>query len=193
MTTIAAIQGNGWAVAAYDSQITTEEDRIFTLPKASGKMLRNGEYLLGVAGDMRAINLLSHVFKPPSPGPGLSRADLDRFMTSKFVPALKTCFESVQYGEKGEQGSTVVVILHSIIYEIGSNYEWCHSVDGIYSVGSGAGYSLGALYHGIGSKKSLTITQAKNLAKNSVAISSKLDTNTGGPIYVVSQTTKEFR
>jgi hypothetical protein len=33
MTTIAAVQGDGWAVIGYDSRITEEEGRSYILPK----------------------------------------------------------------------------------------------------------------------------------------------------------------
>jgi hypothetical protein len=66
LTTIAAIQGEGWAVIGYDSRVT-EDNRIFVLPKDSGKVVKNGHYIFGAAGDMRAVNLLAHTFKPPVP------------------------------------------------------------------------------------------------------------------------------
>ena len=49
MTTIAAIQGEGWAVVAYDSRVT-EENRSYVLPKDAGKVVRNGGYIFGAAG-----------------------------------------------------------------------------------------------------------------------------------------------
>ena len=58
MTTIAAIQGEGWAVVAYDSRVC-EDNRSFILPKDAGKVVRNGQYILGAAGDMRALRLLT--------------------------------------------------------------------------------------------------------------------------------------
>jgi hypothetical protein len=61
LTTIAAIQGPSWAAIAYDSRVT-EENRIFVLPKDAGKVVKNGQYIFGAAGDMRAVNLLAHTF-----------------------------------------------------------------------------------------------------------------------------------
>jgi hypothetical protein len=39
MTTVAAIQGENWVVVGYDSRVT-EEQKIYTLPKENGKLLR---------------------------------------------------------------------------------------------------------------------------------------------------------
>jgi len=96
VTTIAAIQGEGWAVVAYDSRVT-EENRAYVLPKDAGKVVRNGSYILGAAGDMRAVNLLAHTLKPPVPAPTDVGIKLDKFISSKFVPALKACFSNYSW------------------------------------------------------------------------------------------------
>lgn len=186
MTTIAAIQGDSWAVIAYDSRIT-EDSRAFTLPNISGKVAQNGPYLLGAAGDLRAINLLHHTFKPPAPSPSMRGARLNEFISSKFIPALKTCFDDAQYGEKGAQDSSVIAVVNGTVYEIGSNYEWCHDQRGIYAIGTGGTYALGALYESNDGRRKKTLTTARSSLKSALAIASLLDVNTGGNIHVVTQ------
>lgn len=186
MTTIAAVQGDGWAVVGYDSQVT-DDSRVFILPKDNGKVVRNGPYILGAAGDLRAINLITYVFKPPAPADDIYGIELDRFISTKFIPSLKSCFETANYGEKGEQDSTILVVVRGVIYEIGSNYEWCHDSVGLHGIGSGAGYALGALYNSLGGKNP-TVQQARNSVKSAVEIAAKLDSHTGGPVYTLSQT-----
>lgn len=186
MTTIAAIQGDTWAVIAYDSRIT-EDSRLFTLPNISGKVAQNGPYLLGAAGDLRAINLLHHVFKPPVPSPGDRGAKLNKFISSRFVPALKACFDEAQYGEKGSQDSSVIAVVNGTVYEIGSNYEWCHDQRGIYAIGTGSAYALGALYESNDGRRKKTLTTARSSLKSALAIASALDVNTGGNIHVITQ------
>lgn len=185
MTTIAAIQGDGWAIVGYDSRVT-EDSRIFSLPKDAGKVVRNGSYLLGAAGDMRAVNLLAHVFKPPVPAATDFGLKLDRFISSKFIPALKSCFDEAQYGEKGENDSTVLVVIHGRIYEIGSGYDWCHDERGLYGIGSGAAYALGAMYVAQEGKKR-TMSQARSSVKAAVAIAARLDPSTAEPVYILTQ------
>lgn len=185
MTTIAAVQGDGWAVVGYDSRVT-EENRIYQLPKEQGKVVKNGPFLLGAAGDMRAINLLAHVLKPPTPAPNDIGVKLDKFISSKFIPALKSCFDEVQYGEKGEQDSNILVVVHGTIYEIGSGYDWCHDSSGIYAVGSGSGYALGSVITSLEGKKR-TMTNVRSSIRTALGISARLDPNTGEPTYMLTQ------
>lgn len=185
MTTLAAIQGDGWAVIGYDSRVT-EDNRIFVLPKEAGKVVKNGTYIFGAAGDMRAVNLLAHSFKPPVPTATDFGVKLDKFISSKFVPALKQCFDDAQYGEKGEQDSTVLVVVHGRIYEIGTAYDWCLDESGIYAMGSGAEYALGAMHASLEGKKR-TIATARSVVKSAVSISARLDPSTGEPIHIITQ------
>lgn len=185
MTTIAAIQGEGWAVIGYDSRVT-EDNRIFVLPKDAAKVVKNGHYIFGAAGDMRAVNLLAHTFKPPVPTATDYGVKLDKFISSKFVPALKQCFDDAQYGEKGEQDSSVLAVIHGRIYEVGTGYDWALDESGIYSIGSGAGYALGSMHTSLEGKKR-TMGAARSAVKTAVAVATRLDPSSGEPIYVISQ------
>lgn len=185
MTTIAAIQGPSWAAIAYDSRVT-EENRIFVLPKDAGKVVKNGQYIFGAAGDMRAVNLLAHTFKPPVPTANETGSKLDKFMASKFIPSLKQCFDDAQYGEKGEQDSSVLAVIHGRVYEIGTGYDWCLDESGIYAVGSGADYALGAMYTEVEGKK-LTLPSARGIVRRAVEIACRLDPSTGAPVQVLAQ------
>jgi len=154
MTTIIAVQGPDWAVVGFDSRVTEEGGRSYTLGRGSAKVMKNGQYLLGAAGDVRAINILAYAFTPPKPG-DLTGVRLDRFMTSKFVPALRECFEDHGYAvkeskEQAQHGSVVLSIINGQIYEIGEDYAWVRDTTGIYSFGSGGDYALGAMYASAG-------------------------------------------
>jgi ATP-dependent protease HslVU (ClpYQ) peptidase subunit len=185
VTTIAAIQGKSWAVVGYDSRIT-EESRLFTLSKDAGKVVRNGPYLLGAAGDLRAINLLSHNLRPPLPSEEDVGVKLDKFISIKFIPALKKCFDEAQYGEKGEQDSTIIVVIRGCVYEVGSNYDWCQDTSGLYALGTGGHYALGAMSYAARGKN-LSLQEAKTAVRNSITIASRYDPSTGGPVHVVAQ------
>ena len=185
MTTIAAVQGNGWAVVGYDSRVT-DDSRVYTLPKNSGKIVSNGPYLLGAAGDMRAINLLAHVLKPPTPPVDADEEELDAFISLKFVPAVKKCFDDAQYGEKGEHDSHIVAVVQGVVYDIGSNYDWCRDVEGFYAVGTGGQFALGALHSTVVGKKR-TLAAAKAAVQNAVEVACRLDSNSAPPVQIVVQ------
>ena len=186
MTTIAAIQGENWAVVGYDSRVTEDNEKIYTLPKESGKLVKNGNYLLGVAGDMRAINLLAHVFKPPVVSATAYGVKLDKFISTHFLPELKKCFEENSYSKDGENDSQVIVVINGTIYEIGQDYSWAHDESGVYAIGTGSPYAMGAMLAGLETRKK-TITTAKSIVRGALTISSRLDPNTSGPFYVLHQ------
>lgn len=195
MTTIVAVQGPAWAVVGFDSQVTEADDRRYTMSRGSSKVIKNGEYILGAAGDVRAINILAHTFRPPAIG-DLLGVKLDRFMTSKFVPALRKCFEEQGYAaptrdtkEIAEQGSTVLAVANGVIYVIGEDYSWVRDTTGVYAFGSGGHFALGALF-ALGadsSPSSMSMMTSEKMIRKALAVAARLDPGTGSPFHVMSQ------
>ena len=97
MTTVAAVQGPSWVVIGYDSQVSETDGRTYQLPSGAGKCVEIGRFLIGVAGDFRAVNLLAHSFTPPDPE-RMKGTKLDKYMITRFVPSLKKCFDVNFYG-----------------------------------------------------------------------------------------------
>jgi hypothetical protein len=101
MTTILAVQGSNYAVIGYDSRISSIDEslgaQISTLSENNAKVALNGKYILGAAGDVRAINIIHHVFVPPALPSNMRDKKLDKFITNTFVPALRECFEKQGY------------------------------------------------------------------------------------------------
>lgn len=195
MTTIVGIQGDGFAVIANDSRLSDADSsgfvsRISTVRPNAGKVAKNGKYLIGAAGDMRAINVLHHVFTPPTPPANTMGAKLDKFFTSRFIPELRECFESQGYSSPtneqsdhmAEQGSSIMVAIHGVIYTVDGDYAWATDINGLYAIGTGAPYALGAL-RALFPKKKLTTAQAKSLALKALTIASHYDPHTGSPFY----------
>lgn len=180
MTTIAAIQGRDWAVVAYDSQVTEDNGRKYILEPKMAKVCENGPYILGVAGDLRAVNLLAHSFHPPDPG-NIFDEDLDRFMVTKFVPSLKKTFDNNFYGKENEHSSNVMVVINSTIYEVGGDYDAVRDEVGLYSLGSGSQYALGSMYQSV-QDQTRTLKNARTIAKSAVEIACKLDPGSSGPV-----------
>jgi ATP-dependent protease HslVU (ClpYQ) peptidase subunit len=200
MTTIIGVQGDGFSVICTDSRVSTMDEggfasQIMTLGKNSSKIASNGKYLLGAAGDVRAINIIHHVFQPPIPTPGLSDSKLDQFFTTKFIPSLRSCFEVQGYASPerddsthiAEQGSTIICSIHGSIYVVDGDYSWTSDVTGLYALGTGSSYALGAMSVLFDKKKSLTPPQVKALCLKAIAVSSKYDPYTGPPYYCYIQ------
>jgi len=197
MTTIVGIQGEGFAVICADSRISSVNEgssQIGTLREGSGKLAQNGKYIIGAAGDVRAINILHHVFQPPTPPQNVHGRKLDQFFTSKFIPALRECFDSQGYSvperedkeHLAEQGSSIIVAVNSHIYVVETDYSWSSEASGLYSLGSGSSYALGALTVLIRNKK-LTSQQAKTIALRSLSAAAKYDAGTGAPYQTFVQ------
>jgi ATP-dependent protease HslVU (ClpYQ) peptidase subunit len=200
MTTIVGIQGDGFAVVGCDTRISSFNEsgdayQISTLGNGSSKIAVNGKYLLGAAGEMRAINILHHVFQPPPPTPGLRGKKLDSFITGKFIPSLRACFDSQGYSppdsgdskeHRAEQGSSIVVVINGVIYIIESDYSWTAEANYLYSVGTGSSYALGSLHSLLGNKRP-TPTQARSACTKALSVASKFDPYTGAPLQTFVQ------
>jgi ATP-dependent protease HslVU (ClpYQ) peptidase subunit len=199
MTTIVAIQGDGYAVIGTDSRISSFDEtgmayQITTLGTGTSKIASNGRYLLGAAGDVRAINILHHAFSPPVPAFKTSGVNLDQFITQKFIPALRTCFEESGYAmpdneEKthiAEQASTILVVINGVIYIIDGDYSWTSDRTGVYAIGTGSSYALGAI-QAIAGGKQLQIQKAKIAINKALSITSKFDPYTGSPFHIYVQ------
>jgi ATP-dependent protease HslVU (ClpYQ) peptidase subunit len=199
MTTIVAIQGEGFSLVGSDSRICDVDESGYvsmttTLKGTSAKVAVNGKYLLGAAGDVRAINILHHVFTPPLPPAGCEGQKLDKFFTMKFIPALRGCFEQQGYAmptkdssaHVAEQGSTILAVINSTIYVVNGDYSWSNDRSGIYALGSGAQYAVGAL-HARKPKKDYTMAKARSEALLALQIASRFDPHTGPPFNCVVQ------
>ena len=199
MTTIVGIQGDRYAIICTDSRISSFDEngnayQITTLGTGSSKIAENGRYLLGAAGDVRAINILHHAFTPPTPSFTTAGSKLDQFITQKFIPALRECFETTGYASPdndsknhiAEHESTIVVVINACIYIIDGDYSWTSDKTGIYAVGTGSSYALGAL-HAMTGGRELSIVKAKNAVTKSLSIASKFDPYTGAPFQTFLQ------
>lgn len=156
-------------------------------------MAKNGPYLLGAAGDVRAINILAHAFSPPKPG-SLVGARLDRFITSKFVPELRSCFEDHGYAyrepkERAVHGSVILAIINGVIYEIDEDYSWVRDASGMYAAGTGGDFAIGALYAMMGDQTAanVPIDRAKKMIKEAIGIAIRLDASSGGTVHLMHQ------
>jgi ATP-dependent protease HslVU (ClpYQ) peptidase subunit len=200
MTTLVGIQGDGFAVVGADALITSYDEtgnayQKSVLGSGSSKISTNGKYVLGAAGDVRAINILQHAFQPPTPAPGLRGKKLDSFVTVKFIPALRACFDQHGYSPPdskdskdhiAQHDSTILVVVNSTIYMIEGDYSWINESTGFYVAGTGGAYALGAL-QAISDGKKLTLEKAKLAVGKALTIAAKFDPNSGPPYQTIIQ------
>ena len=200
MTTVVGIQGDGYCLLAADTRITSTDSagvpyQVMTLKSETSKIAVNGKYLIATAGDLRAINLLTHTLSPPICPPNLRGKKLDEFITNKLIPAVKQMFEQNGYTTnetygvtKAEHDSELLIAVNQTLYHIDGDYSWFTDQTGIYTLGTGAPYALGAL-HNMPTPKNPA--QAKKHAIKALATASKYDPNTGSPYHTNIQQTQQ--
>jgi len=185
MTTIAAIQGKNFAVVGFDSMVTEDNGRFFTLPSDMPKVVKDENCLFGASGDLRLINLLS-ISNFDKPMESFKGRALDVWVGGIFIPELREVLEEGLPSEKeGSYEGTIIAVFNGVIYEVGPNYEWIRSTNGLYALGSGGSYALGNLQAaepGI-YKNSLLAEQA---VRRAVKAAIKYDYRSRGPVRALT-------
>lgn len=124
--------------------------------RASAKVARRGEFVVGHTGNGRTNNLLT-TFDPPAV-PRAAAPDLDRFMIETFTTklydhlakfhALAKTDDASETGARecfGEGGSMLVGV-RSRLYLVDSFFSCSRLADQFFAVGSGGDLALGVLY-----------------------------------------------
>ena len=182
MTTLIAVQGDGWSVMGCDSRASDEGGRYMEL--ANNKIIDNNGILIAVSGASRGGNIVQQGWKPPKPR---ANEDLDLFMTRKFIPSMREAFIKAGYdgkddGEAAWQDSNLLVSIRGVIYPIFNDYSWDREERGIYYAGSGGDVALGAL-EALEYKKCKTPEALEKVIRKAVEIAIKHDIYTGGKIH----------
>ena len=188
MTTIAAIQGKNWVVMGADTQSTHGEYRKVYM--ADDKVINNNGILIAGCGSGRGSNLIQHVFKAPKPQPNRTLEQLDKWLTTIFIPELRQVFMDNGYdmkadGEFAQHDSEFIVAVQGVLYIIDDDYSWDRDKRGYIASGSGGDFAQGVLY-GAGEKIFTNQAEAKKAMKKAIDAGMEFDSNSGGEarIYV---------
>jgi ATP-dependent protease HslVU (ClpYQ) peptidase subunit len=187
MTTLAAIQGDGWSVIGCDSRASDEDGRYMEL--ATSKIVNNNGVLIAVSGASRGGNITQFGWKPPKPR---VTEDLDIFMTQKFIPSMreafiKSGFEGKEDGDAAWHDSNLLVSVRGVIYPIFNDYSWDREARRVYYAGSGGDVALGAL-EALNYSKLTTPESAEKVLRKAIEIACKHDIYSGGEIHTYIQT-----
>lgn len=186
MTTLVAIQGDGWSVIGCDSRASDEDGRYMDL--ATHKIVNNNGILIAVSGASRGGNIAQFGWKPPKPR---VNEDLDKFMTKKFIPSLRkefiaAGFEGKEDGDSAGHDSSLIVSVAGVIYPIFNDYSWDREARNVYYAGSGGDVALGAL-EALGFDKVKTPAAAEKVLRKAIEIACKHDIYSGGEIHTYIQ------
>jgi ATP-dependent protease HslVU (ClpYQ) peptidase subunit len=186
MTTLIAVQGEGWSVIGCDSRASDEDGRYMEL--ATPKVVENNGILFAVSGASRGGNIAQFGWKPPKPR---SNEDLDIFVTQRFIPALREAFIKAGYdakddGDAAAHDSNLIVSIRGVLYPIFEDYSWDREERNVYFAGSGGDVALGAL-EALDYKKAKTPPQAEKIVRRAVEIACMHDIYSGGKIITQVQ------
>ena len=159
MTTIIGVEYSNHAVVLADSRVVGES-KIYNHPDMV-KVVNNGNFIIGAAGDVRALQVVLHTWKPPVPL-AKDKSDLFAFMIAKVVPSLKTLLtESGVIDNKSSDDKDselevyLIIAVNGQLFEIDSDFAVSRNLSGYYAIGSGGDYALGALYAGATPEKAM--------------------------------------
>jgi len=175
LTTIIAIQHEHGVVICADAQTTGSNGRIFSHPNQL-KIIERGKFLLAGSGDSAPCDYFQHTFKPPTPR-GAEWSDLYHFMIVKFVPALKQCLRDNDWkkdSDDSDSGFSFLVAIGGEVFSLDDDFSIALTSTGMYGVGSGSSYALGALLAGANLNEAMTIA-------------SENDAYTSGPFQTMEQ------
>jgi ATP-dependent protease HslVU (ClpYQ) peptidase subunit len=187
MTTIAAIQGDGWTAIGCDSKATLDTGRY--LESVSRKVVDNNGILIAGAGASRGSNILHYSWKAPKV---VSTMSLDSWFTTVLVPSVRSAFINAGYDMKddGSSASHDSEFLFSVkgqLYHLFEDYSWEREERGLYVLGSGGELALGAL-EALNAANATTLQTATKHLRKAVSIAIKHDVNSGGKVHVYTQT-----
>jgi len=186
LTTLVAIQGNGWSVIGCDSRASDEDGRFMEL--ATSKVIDNNGVLIAVSGASRGGNITQFGWKPPKPR---AVEELDVFMTKKFIPSMRKAFQEAGYegkedGDSAFQDSNLIVSVRGTLYPIFNDYSWDREARNVYYAGSGGDIALGAL-EALDYSKAKTPAAAEKILRRAIEAACKHDIYSGGEIHTFVQ------
>ena len=190
MTAIVGIQGKGWAVLAADS-MTTYTDKPY-VAKGCDKIVKVGEYLVAVAGDATAGDVLYNVWQPPKV---IKTQEPDRFMMIRVLPSIRQVLTEAGYdpnpknNKDEDAGWDALICFNGKIYQVSDDYGYMRDDKGLYGIGSGGSIALGAL--AVMDNETKTHAKASSAAKKAVNVAIQYNIWCGGPVNVKTQFTKQ--
>lgn len=136
MTTIVTTTGSNWATLAADKGITSD----LVMPDMS-KIVQQGKWLIGVAGDIRACDILQYGIKYPNPTrmANKPKSEWFSFMVTKVVPLIKTAIK----GET-DQDFEAILVSYGKAFLITADLGVLDAAP-YWAIGSGAKLALGHL------------------------------------------------
>lgn len=180
MTTIVGVQNADGCVIASDSRVA-EGGKVYTHPEMV-KAVERGNYIVAGAGDYRALQVVLHGWNPPMVT-AKAKQNLYEFVINKVAPSLKaTLLEAgIDFGKSTDNDDKfelqLIIGINGTLFEIDSDFAVAMNDTGLYAIGSGGDYALGALHAGVSVLDAMRIAAINN-------------NGTSAPFHILEQETK---
>lgn len=164
MTTIIGLQKKDHCFIVADSRVTDDDGRTYSHSKMA-KITKRGKFLIAGAGTTQPCDIIQHMWRPPAITPGASK-DLYHFMIESVVPSMRTALAVNGYQpdkENNDMDFIFLIALNGTIFEIDDSLSVLLRDDGIYGIGSGSSYAIGALHAGATWKQAMHIAAKNNV------------------------------
>lgn len=170
MTTIVMVQKEDDVVMGWDSRIHLGRHGYATL--ATEKVWSYGGVCYGMSG-MAAIG----DFMRTGDLPEYDEGDPDEWVLTKLMPALRERMKDTELGKQGDEPGiydfSLLLAVGGRAYDVDGAFSASRYEEGLYAIGSGGDYALGAL------KAGTTVLRALEIA-------AECDSGTGGTLTVRS-------
>lgn len=182
MTTILAVQGDGWASLGYDSAISEANKKSII---NHCKYFQKGDFHFAFTGDLRAGQVLANELNLPSTKDVLTYSELDKYVYSVLIKSMLKAFRGsdVETDENKEWPIELLIMWNGIVLEVNSDLSFSRDDRGILALGTGSGFGLGALraLYNNGNQRA-----ANAAIKQALFIAAEYDAFTGLPAHVIS-------
>jgi hypothetical protein len=116
------------------------------------KISKRGEFLIAGSGEAMPCDVAQHLWEPPTPTTRDLR-DPYHFMIAKVVPTLRKCltdngFNFDEESDGSDYRFAFLIAIAGNIYSVDDDMSVGLRSDGIYGVGSGSKYAIGAVLAG---------------------------------------------
>lgn len=175
MTTIIGLQYDNGCFIAVDSLVTDDSGYIYSHPDTR-KISERGPYLIAGAGEVTPCDVAQHIWEPPVPTKA-DKKDLQHFMVAKVMPSLRKCLAENGFNfdePKTDRRFDFLIAICGEIFDVDDSLSVSRNESGIYGIGSGGAYAIGALHAGAD-------------AHQAMEIASKVTAFTAGPYYSKEQ------
>lgn len=151
MTTIIGVEYTDHCLIMADSRVTDDDGRVFSHP-VMRKIANRGDVIIAGAGEVVPCDIAQNIWTPPTVTVK-DKKDPYRYMIIKAMPSLRKCLIENGYNfdepkDKVDVGQRFqfLIAVGGEIFDVDEELAVMKSEKGMYAIGSGGPYALGALY-----------------------------------------------